>query len=101
MNFNLTKIPARVPKPRSSGLTIVSDKGMSLPEAKNLLSVAGPYIDKVKLAFGTAMVTSLLNEKIELYQSHKIPVYFGGLLFEAFVIRDQVADFVALMETYH
>jgi phosphosulfolactate synthase len=100
MNFNLSKIPARVPRPRANGLTIISDKGLSLPAAKNLLSVAGSYIDKVKLAFGTAMVTSLLKEKIELYQSHEIPVYFGGLLFEAFVIRGQVADFVKLMETY-
>ena len=100
MNFNLSKIPVRVPRPRTNGLTIISDKGLSLADTKNLLSVAGPYIDMVKLAFGTSMVTSLLREKIELYQSHNIPVYFGGLLFEAFVIRNQVADFLKLVETY-
>jgi phosphosulfolactate synthase len=100
MNFNLSKIPVRASVPRTNGLTIISDKGLSLPDTKNLLSVAAPYLDMVKLAFGTAMVTSLLKEKIELYQSHQIPVYFGGLLFEAFVVRDQVADFIKLVETY-
>jgi phosphosulfolactate synthase len=100
MNFNLSKIPMRASAPRTNGLTIISDKGLSLPDTKNLLSVAGPYLDMVKLAFGTAMVTSLLKEKIELYQSYHIPVYFGGLLFEAFVVRDQVADFTKLVESY-
>ncbi|KAA9038387.1 phosphosulfolactate synthase [Ginsengibacter hankyongi] len=100
MNFNLSKIPVREPQPRTSGLTIISDKGLSLAETRNLLSVAAPYIDMVKLAFGTAMVTSLLGEKIELYQSYNIPVYFGGLLFEAFVIRDQVPEFIRLTEAY-
>jgi phosphosulfolactate synthase len=100
MNFKLSKIPARVQRPRTNGLTAISDKGLSIDGTKNLLSAAGPYIDMVKLAFGTAMVTSFLEEKIALYQSNQIPVFFGGLLFEAFVIRDQVADFIKLAETY-
>ena len=100
MNFKLSKIPARVQRPRSNGLTIISDKGLSLDSIKSLLSVAGPYIDMVKLAFGTAMVTSFLEEKISLYKSHQIPVFFGGLLFEAFVVRNQVPDFIKLVETY-
>ena len=100
MNFKLSKIPARVQRPRTNGLTVISDKGLSIDGTKNLLSVAGPYIDMVKLAFGTAMVTSFLEEKIAIYQSNQIPVFFGGLLFEAFVIRDQVGDFIKLAETY-
>jgi len=100
MNFHLSKIPARAQRPRTNGLTVISDKGLSLDGTKNLLSVAGPYIDMVKLAFGTAMVTSLLEEKLALYKSHQISVFFGGLLFEAFVIRNQVPDFIKLVETY-
>ncbi|MEO8413313.1 MAG: phosphosulfolactate synthase [Ginsengibacter sp.] len=99
MNFHLGKIPLRFSRPRTNGLTIISDKGLSLAETKNLLSVAGQYIDMVKLAFGTALVTSLLKEKIALYQSYQIPVYFGGLLFEAFVVRNQVPDFIKLVES--
>ena len=99
MNFKLSKIPARFQQPRSNGLTVISDKGLSLDSIKNLLSVAGPYIDMVKLAFGTAMVTSFLEEKVALYKSYQVPVFFGGLLFEAFVVRDQVPDFIKLVET--
>lgn len=101
MNFKLDKIPTRSKRPRTNGLTIISDKGLGLEEAKNLLSGAGPYIDMVKLSFGTAVVTTLLKEKIELYHSYQIPVYFGGLLFEAYVIRNQVRDFARLVESFN
>jgi phosphosulfolactate synthase len=98
MNFPLSKIPARTVQPRTNGLTIVSDKGLSLSEAKNLLSAAAPYVDMVKLAFGTPLLTPLLAEKIQLYQSHNVPVFFGGLLFEVFVTRGQIAEYIRLVE---
>jgi phosphosulfolactate synthase len=101
MNFHLSQIPDRTPQPRQSGLTIISDKGLSIAETENLLSVASMHIDMVKLAFGTAIVTPSLKEKIELYQSYNLPVYFGGLLFEAYVIRNQLKDYIKLMESYN
>jgi len=39
MNFNLTQIPDRHQKPRTAGLTMVMDKGLSVNEAQNFLSV--------------------------------------------------------------
>lgn len=101
MNFNLTQIPVRTTQPRTYGLTIISDKGLSLAETEDLLSVAGPHIDMVKLAFGTALVTPQLKEKIQLYQSSNVPVFFGGLLFEAFVIRQQLEQYMHLVEEHH
>lgn len=98
MNFHLSQMPTRTTQPRTHGLTVVSDKGLSLSEAKNLLSAAAPYVDMVKLAFGTPLVTPLLAEKIQLYQSHNVPVFFGGLLFEAFVIREQLNAYIKLVE---
>jgi phosphosulfolactate synthase len=41
-----------------------------------------------------------LRAKIELYQQHNIPVYFGGTLFEAFVIRNQFDDYIAMCKDY-
>jgi len=35
MNFNLTQIPQRTAKPRTSGLTMVMDKGLSIQEVHN------------------------------------------------------------------
>jgi phosphosulfolactate synthase len=100
MNFNLTQIPERIKKPRSFGITMVMDKGLSVPEAQNFMSVSHPHVDIVKLGFGTSFVTPNLREKIEVYQSYNIPVYFGGTLFEAFLVRNQFNDFISVCKDY-
>jgi phosphosulfolactate synthase len=100
MNFSLTQIPERTKQPRQNGLTMVMDKGLSLRDAENFISVGGPHTDIIKLGFGTSFVTPNLRAKIELYQQHHIPVYFGGTLFEAFVIRNQFDDYIAMCNDY-
>jgi phosphosulfolactate synthase len=100
MNFNLTQIPDRIKKPRNSGITMVMDKGLSVPEAQNFMSVSHPHVDIVKLGFGTSFVTPNLREKIEVYKSYDIPVYFGGTLFEAFLIRNQFNDYISVCKDY-
>ena len=101
MNFHLTQMPERTARPRIYGLTMVNDKGLSVAEARNLVSGAGPHVDLVKLAFGTPLVTAGLKEKIEIFQNADIPVYFGGLLFEAFVVRNQFNDYLDLLKQYN
>ena len=100
MNFNLSQIPDRTQKPRTYGLTMVMDKGLSINETRNFLDIAGPHVDIVKLGFGTSFVTPHLKEKIEVYQSYNMPIYFGGTLFEAFLIRNQVDDYINVCKEY-
>lgn len=100
MNFNLSHLPERTAQPRSFGITMVMDKGLSIQEVNNFLSIAGPYVDVVKLGFGTSVVTPNLREKIEVYKSYGIPVYFGGTLFEAFLIRNQFDDYIAACQDF-
>ncbi|MBK8086594.1 MAG: phosphosulfolactate synthase [Chitinophagaceae bacterium] len=100
MNFTLTQIPERTKQPRSYGLTMVMDKGLSVEEVKNFISVAGPHVDIVKLGFGTSFVTPVLREKLEVYAQHNVPVYFGGTLFEAFLIRNQFEDYIRICKDY-
>lgn len=100
MNFQLNNLPERTLQPRSNGLTMIMDKGLGLDEVRNFISVASPYIDIVKLGFGTAVVTAHLREKIDIYRQHQIPVYFGGTLFEAFLVRNQFEDYVKSMANY-
>jgi phosphosulfolactate synthase len=100
MNFNLTQIPDRILKPRSNGITMVMDKGLSVPEAQNFMSVSHPHVDIVKLGFGTSFVTPTLREKIDVYRSYDIPIYFGGTLFEAFLIRNQFNDYIDVCREY-
>jgi phosphosulfolactate synthase len=101
MNFNLTQIPERTKQPRQHGLTMVMDKGLSLRDAESFISVGAPHTDIVKLGFGTSFVTPNLRAKIELYQQNNIPVYFGGTLFEAFLIRNQFDDYIAMCKDYN
>jgi phosphosulfolactate synthase len=100
MNFNLSQIPQRTSKPRVSGLTMVMDKGLSISEARNFCSIAAPHVDIVKLGFGTSFVTPNLKEKIAVYKEYNIPLYFGGTLFEAFVIRNQFDDYINILKEY-
>lgn len=100
MNFPLKNLPERTVKPRSNGLTMVMDKGMGLEDVHSFLEVAAPYIDVVKLGFGTAAVTQNLRKKIELYREYQVPVYFGGTLFEAFLVRNQFDDYLSVIKDY-
>ncbi len=100
INFELKDIPERTQKDRDYGLTMVMDKGMSCKMVEDLLETAGEYIDMVKLGFGSAFVTPNLENKLQVYRNAHIPAYFGGTLFEAFVIRNQYEDYKRLMERY-
>lgn len=100
MNFELSQLPNRSVKPRESGITMVMDKGLSLRETEDFIESSGAYTDIVKLGFGTSIITPRLEDKIKLYQNAGIPVYFGGTLFEAFVIRNQFEDYLRLLDKY-
>lgn len=99
-NFHLTQIPERTQHPRTHGLTMVTDKGLSAEATRDYLSVSYPYVDLAKLAFGVSFVIPHLREKIDAYRAHDIPVYFGGILFEAFVVRNQFSEYLDLLKEY-
>ncbi len=100
MNYTLTQIPERTAKPRQSGLTMVMDKGLSLRQTEDFLSVAAEHTDLVKLGWATSYVTPKLKEKLKIYRDAGIPVYFGGTLFEAFIIRNQFDAYRSLLDEF-
>ena len=100
MNYQLNNLPERTSKPRSEGVTMVMDKGLSLREVSDLIEVSREYIDIVKLGWGTSYVAPKLKEKLDLYKEAGIPCYLGGTLFEAFVIRDQFDDYRKILDKY-
>lgn len=100
MNFSLPQLPFRDAKPRKAGLTMVMDKGLSLRETEDFLDSSLAYTDLIKLGFGTSIITPKLEEKIKLYHSAGLPVYFGGTLFEAFVARGLFDDYLKLLDKY-
>ena len=92
--FDFLTLPQRTAKPRESGITHVLDKGSSLQEVRGLIEVAGEYVDIVKLGWGTAVVTPNLKEKVELYQSHGVPVCFGGTFFEVCLRQNKLEEYL-------
>lgn len=100
LNYFLKHIPERSAKPRENGLTMVMDKGLSLREVEELLDCCSEYIDLVKLGWATSYVYPRLEEKIKLYREAGIAVYFGGTLFEAFVVRNQFDDYRNILDKY-
>jgi phosphosulfolactate synthase len=91
-------LPDRPLKPRDSGITMVMDKGLSIREAEDFMSVGKEYTDYVKLGFGTSLITPGFEKKIALYKKAGVIPYFGGTLFEAFVVRNMFNEFVDFLD---
>ena len=93
-------MPERPLKPRNSGITMVMDKGLSIREAEDFMSVGSEYTDYVKLGFGTSLITPGFEKKISVYKKAGTIPYFGGTLFEAFIIRNMFREFVEFLDKY-
>ena len=78
-------------EPRSAGLTHVIDKGLGPRAWEDLLETAGPYIDVVKLGWGTAYVTPNLRRKLEVLREK--PVVIGGTFFEVVYAKGKVDEY--------
>jgi phosphosulfolactate synthase len=100
MNYSLKHIPERNLKPRQVGITMVMDKGLSVREVEDLIETSGQHIDIVKLGWATSFVTPNLEKKLDVYRELDIPTYFGGTLFEAFIVRNQFEDYLRVLEKY-
>lgn len=100
MNYIINHLPDRTAKPRDKGITMVMDKGLSLRQVEDFIEVGGSYTDIVKLGWATSYVTPNLEQKLKLYREAGIPVYFGGTLFEAFIVRNQFDDYRRLLDKY-
>lgn len=100
MNFHLNNIPVRSAKPREKGITMVMDKGLSIRQVEDFLSINEPHTDIVKLGWATSYVTPDLESKLDVYRQANVPFYFGGTLFEAFVVRNQFDDYRKILDKY-
>jgi len=76
------------------------DKGLSLRETEDFVDSCADCVDIVKFGWATSYVTKRLKEKIAVYEAAGIPVYFGGTLFEAFIVRGQFDDYRRVLDTF-
>ena len=96
----LLTLPERPVKPRTNGLTMVIDGGVPLGLFRDLVELGAEYIDYVKFGWGTSVVTGCLREKISVLGEHGIGVYFGGTLFEKFVLQGHFEDYRRFCEAH-
>ena len=101
MNYHLNQIPERTVKPRNTGYTMIMDKGLSVREVEDMIDISGDFIDIVKLGWATSFVTKNLRKKLDVYKAAGIPVYLGGTLFEAFIIRVQFEDYQKVLDDFN
>ncbi len=100
MNYTLKNLPERTTKPGQIGFTMAMDKGLSVRETEDFVSICAEHVDIVKLGWATSYVTPNLKDKLKVYKEAGIPCYFGGTLFEAFIIRDQFDDYRKVPDKY-
>ncbi|KOF03954.1 phosphosulfolactate synthase [Roseivirga seohaensis] len=100
MHYFLENVPERTQKPREKGFTMVMDKGLSVRQAEDFLSVGANHVDIIKLGWATSYVTANLQDKLNVYRAAGIPFYFGGTLFEAFAVRNQFDDYRKLLDKF-
>jgi phosphosulfolactate synthase len=94
MNQTALTLPPRTAKPRQTGLTMVIDGGVPLGLFRDQISLGADYIDYVKFGWGTSVVTNCVTEKISVLKEYGIGFYFGGTLFEKFVLQGRLDDFL-------
>lgn len=77
-------------KPRSSGLTMMADFGLTREHTESVLGLAGDFIDFAKIAVGTARLysRSYLTAKLDLYKRHAVRPFIGGQ-FAEYVLATQ------------
>jgi phosphosulfolactate synthase len=100
MNPTALHFPRRAAKPRDNGITMVIDGGMPLRQFADTVESAAEYIDFVKFGWGTAIVTSTLREKIGVLNDAGIGFYFGGTLFEKYVLQGLFDEFRHFCQEY-
>ncbi len=91
----------REARPRQRGLTMVIDKGLGLTGTRDLMELAGDYVDQVKLTFGTSAFYPhrLLRQKIELVKSYGVDIFPGGTFLELALMQNKLEAYLERAES--
>lgn len=88
-------LEGRSDPPRKTGLTMVIDMGSGLAATRDLLDLAGRYIDILKLSSGSMALypEGLLKEKIALCREYGVETEAGGSHFEVANWKDRSNEY--------
>ena len=100
MRPTMLQLPQRTSKPRTDGLTMMVDGGLPTRQFQDVVESGAEFLDFVKFGWGTAIVTTDLQRKIDVLKDAGVDFYFGGTLFEKFLLQDRFDDFRDLCLSY-
>lgn len=88
------------PRPRRQRLTMVLDKSLGCAAAQDLVDTAGPWIDTVKLGWGSAALypEATLRRKVAIYRDAGLSVCPGGTFVETLFEAGRVAQALPLLK---
>ena len=95
--FTTIELPARPPKPRDSGLSMMIDWGIPPAAQLDTLSLAAEFVDLAKVAVGISglIAEESLIVKIDEYQQSGVEPFPGGMYLELAVTRECVEAYYA------
>jgi phosphosulfolactate synthase (CoM biosynthesis protein A)/phosphosulfolactate phosphohydrolase-like enzyme len=84
------------PKPRPRAATSILDKGLGPDQVRDLLAVAGEWIDVSKLGWASARLTNAeaLRQKVRIYKSAGVRVCTGGTFLEVAFAQERADAFL-------
>lgn len=84
-------------KPRSTGLTMVIDKGLGFHSFCDLMEVGAPYTDICKLGFGTSALYAdhTLKRKMRIASECHVHIMPGGTFFEVALQHDSAQMYIS------
>ncbi len=96
--FDFLQAPPRVPKPRRTGITVVSAKAKSLAETQSYVEAIGNIVDHMKLSDHVGLMwrdaPDLIRKRNEIYARGGIHSLPGGIPFEVAAVQGKVPQFM-------
>ena len=79
---------------------MVIDSGVPLSYFTDIVRSSGDYVDFMKFGWGTSVVSKDIEEKIDVLRSEGVHYYFGGTLFEKYIVQNRFKDFQVMCRSY-
>ena len=96
LNYHIDELPSRIKKHRESGITMVMDRELPIREAEDLVEVSGNHVN----GWSNSYLYPRFRDKIRIYKSNDIDVYFADTLFELFISQGKFDDYRRLSDNY-
>lgn len=100
MTRDYLHLPERPAKPRPSGVTMAIDNGTPSGYFDDVVTSAGEFVDFVKFGWGTSVISKDVKSKIEALRREDVEFYFGGTLFEKYVMQERFDEFRWMCHEY-